>query len=178
MPHLDFAVSNSRWAVLADSKMVDQPESWTNYGYFIDFIQIRLAPKLLNFHEIRRLYLDEELSAAEIARRFDTVKSVILSILHRTGVRLGSGARPLNDPANYRAKNPPFGFKVECKKLVVSKSELRVCRAIVEMMGRKGFTISQTSRELSRKGFKNRAGRALWDNKTVKSIYEKWKDKV
>jgi transposase-like protein len=158
--------------------LVDQPESWTNYSYFIDIIQIRLAPKLLNFDEIRRLYLNEGQSAAEIARRYGTVKSVILSILHRMGVRLGSGARALNDPQNYRAKNPPYGYKVEGKKLIINKSELRVCHTIVEMIGRRSFSITKTSKELVRKNFKNRAGNALWDHKTVKTIYERWKDKI
>jgi len=94
------------------------------------------------------------------------------------GVRLGSGARVLNDPENYRAKNPPYGYKIEGKKLVINKSELRVCRAIVEMIGRRSFSTTKTSKELVRKNFKNRAGNALWDHKTVKAIYERWKDKI
>jgi len=45
------------------------------------------------------LYLEKGLTAAEIAMNYGTVKSVILSILHRMEVLLRSpGGRLLNDP--------------------------------------------------------------------------------
>lgn len=158
--------------------MVDQPEYGTNPSYYVDFIPFHVNSKLLNFDKIRNLYLNQGFSAAEIAKQNGTVKSVILGILHRMGVRLGSGGRPLNDPENYRGKNPPYGYSIKNKKLVINKTELRVCRAVVEMVGRQGINTSRTSKELVRRGFKNRAGRALWDHKTVKLIFERWKDKI
>ncbi len=154
-------------------KMVDQPEYGTNSTYYVDTIQFHFNPKLLNFEEIRTLYLENGLSAAEIAKKYGTVRSVILGILHRMGVRLGRGGRVLNDPENYLCKNPPYGYAVKNKKLVPNKAELKLCRTIVELVGRQNMNTSAASKELVRRGFKNRAGRILWDHKSVKLIYER-----
>ena len=127
--------------------LVDQPEYGTNSSYYVDFIPFYFNPKLLNFDKIRSLYLDEGLSAAEIAKQFNTVKSVILSVLHRMGIRLGSNARPLNDPKNYRNWKAPYGYVIKDKKLVINTAELRLCRIIVELVGRQNIIIIYSTKQ-------------------------------
>ena len=87
--------------------MVEQPEYGTNTCYLVDFIKITLLPKLLNFNEIRSLYLDRGFSAAQIAREYEVAKSVIVGLLNRGGIRPGRQNSRTNNPDNYRLRVPP-----------------------------------------------------------------------
>jgi hypothetical protein len=117
--------------------MVDQPEYGKNTSYLLDFIGITFAAKLLNVEEIRRLYTAEGLSTYQIARQFGVAKSVIVSRLHDIGIRPGHGLNRSNNPENYRCRVPPYGFVIKEGRLVPCRSELWICRMVVELMGRK-----------------------------------------
>jgi transposase len=159
-------------------KMVDQPEYGTNTPYLTDFIKICLSAKLLNNEEIRVLYVEEGLSAAQIARRFGVAKSLVLARLHAMGIREGVDAGRSTNPENYRCRVAPYGYSIQAGKLVPSKSELRICRAVVDLIQRSGLSANAVAKELARRGYKNRAGRAAWDHSTVRSIFGRWKDKL
>jgi len=158
--------------------LVDQPEYGTNTSYLVDFIRITLSAKLLNIDEIHDLYLKRGQSAAQIARHFGVAKSVILKRLHGLGVRVGVSPERSTNPKNYRCHMPPYGFSIKAGALTPHKAELRICRTVVELVGRQKKSATWTARELGRRGYKNRAGRTTWDHKTIQNIFKRWKDKL
>jgi hypothetical protein len=158
--------------------MVDQPEYGTNTPFFIDFLPICLSAKLVNPQEIRALYVEQGLSAAQVARRLRISKAVVLARLHGLGIRDDDKPKRYTSPENYRCPVPPFGYSVEGGKLVTSKAELRVCHAIVELIQRSGLSSTATAKELSRRKLKNRAGSSNWSHGSVLAIYRRWKDKI
>jgi len=158
--------------------LVDQTRIGKNTNYLVDFIEITFAAKLLNVEEIRRLYVEGGYSSAQIARKFGVAKSVIVSRLHDAGVKPGRGVTRSNNPENYRCRVAPFGFSIKDGRLVPNRSELRICRLVVELMGRKKWTASATAKELGSKGYKNRYGNARWDHSSVIGIFKKWNGKL
>ena len=162
--------------------MVDQPEYGTNQthyrAYLTDFIKLQLNPKHFDTLEIVRLFTENGLSAAQIATEHGVVKSVILGILHRSGVRLGTRVGRSVDPQNYRNNSPPYGYCVKKGRLMPDKAELKICRAVVELRGRQCLSTTAVARELERRGYKNRGGRTVWNPTTVLNIFNRWKDKL
>lgn len=158
--------------------MVDQPEYGANTGYLVDSINITFNVKLLNFDDIKGLFLDKGLSAAQLAKKYGVSKTVILEGLHKIGVKVGGGGERMTNPQNYRCKNPPYGFLVKDGKLVPNKREMKVCRLIVELIDRRGFSSTATARELEAKGFKTRGGSDNWDHSAVRRIFERWQGKL
>ena len=59
-------------------------------------------------------------------------------------------------------------------------AELRqfICRVVVELYGRRELSATAVAKELTRRGFKNRAGKIAWDHKTVQSIFKRWNGKL
>jgi hypothetical protein len=168
----DFAFSRS-------IKVVDQPEYGKNTCYLTDFIQITHQAKMLNSEEIRDLFVNHAQSAAQIAKKFGVAKTVILSRLHGLGVAIGTSAPGrMTNPSNYRCATRPYGFTVKDGRLVPNKSELRICRVVVELYGRQKLSATAVAKELTRRGFKNRAGRIAWEHKTVQSIFIRWNGKI
>ncbi len=157
--------------------MVDQPECSKNRPYLVDSIQLALKPKYLDFDKIQELFLKDKFSAAQIARQFDVSKSVILGILHRSGIRLGTKVGRSVDPKNYRNCSPPYGFKVWNNQLSTSRSEIKICRAIVQMRN-SGLSTAAISGELEKRGYKNRAGRTIWNSNTILNIFKRWNGKL
>ena len=157
---------------------MNQPEHGTNTSYLIDFIQICFNVKLLNFEEIRSLYLEKRLSATQIAHRYQVSKTVILDGLHKMGIRFETGTGRMTDPNNYRIRTPPYGFSIKDGKLVPHKLEMKICRLVVELIGRQGLSNSATAKELKKYGYKNRYGRTVWDHSSVRNIFKRWKDKL
>ena len=106
-------------------------------------------------------------------------KSVIVDRIGELEIKKGSlPASRYDNPKNYRRPNAPFGFSIKNSTLVPNKAEIRVCRAVVELMGRKKFSATATGKELQARGFKNRAGRTNWDHTTVISIFKRWNKKL
>lgn len=159
-------------------ELVDQPEYGTNQPYLIDFIQVNLGTKLLDNDQIKALFLSEGQSAAQIAKMFGVAKSVIFARLAASGGKLESSKGRLTNPDNYRLRNAPYGHSVSGGKLVLNKTELRVCRLVTHAIGVEGKSLSDTARELARRGFKNRSGTTCWDHSTVRNIYNRWKGKL
>lgn len=158
--------------------MVEQPEYGTNTCYLVDFIKITLLPKLLNFNEIRSLYLDRGLSAAHIASEYEVAYSVIVGLLHRGGIRPGSQNSRANNLENYRLRVAPYGYQIRAGKLVPSKSELNLCHLVVELVKCQGLSANAAAKEIGKRGYKNRSGRTTWDHSTVQSIFTRWEVKL
>lgn len=157
--------------------MVDQPECGTNTCYLIDFIKINVNSKTLNLEEIKELFVQNRLSASQIGRRFGVAKSVILKLLNEAGVRVGKVGRS-TDPKNYRNNSPPYGYMIRDGKLAPNKSEMKICRIVVELRGRRGYSTTQVVNELEKLGYKNRKGNTVWNTATVINIFERWNGKI
>ncbi len=158
-------------------KLVHQLECGTNTKYLIDFIQICLSPKLLNPAEIHRLYVEDRLTCPQIARRFGVSRITILSHLHDMGIKNQEGSRTTN-PKNYRQRVPPYGYSIRDGELVPNRTELKICRLVVELVQRERRAQTEVARDLSRRGYNNRARKSDWNSKTVFNIYKRWKDKL
>ena len=157
--------------------MVAQPEIGKNRPYLIDSIKISTTPKLIGLSEIKALYLQNGLSAAQIAEQYGVSKSFVLAVIHRLGVNTGKVGRS-TDPNNYRNNSPQYGYAVRAGKLVPNKSEMKICRMVVELRGRRGLSTNQVAKELEKRGFKNRKGRTIWNTNTILNIFERWKNKI
>lgn len=158
--------------------MVEEPEYGTNRPYLIDFLKITFNAKLLNIDEIRALYLEKGLSAAQIARQFGVAKSVILARLGNLGIRGGAGANRSTHPENYRCRVAPYGYSIQAGRLEPHKAELRICRLVVDLIRTQGLSANAAAKDLARRGLKSRSGRAHWDHSAILSIYKRWKDKL
>lgn len=158
-------------------KLVEQPEIGKNRPYLIDFIKINTIPRLIGRSEIKAFYLQNGLSAAQIAEKCGVSKSFVLAVIHKLGVNTGKVGRS-TDPVNYRNNSPPYGYSVRDGKLVPNKSEMKTCRLVVELRGRRELSTIQVAKELEKRGFKNRKGRTLWNTNTVLNIFNRWKNKI
>ena len=139
--------------------MVDLSVHGRNTPYLLDFIEIEFRKYLFKPLEVRNLYFNQGLSAAQIAEKFDVSKAVVIGWIKRLETpRLRKGRS--TNPENYRHHNPPYGFKVRGKKLVTNRAEIEICRPVVELISRQSLGIRETGRELARRGFKNRKGNA------------------
>ena len=76
-----------------------------------------------------------------------------------------------------KTRNPPIGVEVRNGRLQICKAELRIRRQVVKSI-REGATASAAARELVRSGFKNRYGKVRWSHKSVRRIFERWKDRI
>lgn len=159
-------------------KLVEQPEYGTNTSYLVDFIKIMFSAKHLNLEEIRDFYLNRGLSAAQIARHFEVAKSVILSRLHDLGIQEGRSAHRSTNPENYRLHVAPYGYAVRDGRLIPNKAEMKLCRLVVELVARRGFSANAAAKELGKRGYKNRSGHTKWDHSTIQSIFNRWKEKL
>ena len=113
-------------------KLVEEPEIGMNRPYLIDFIKINTSPKLIGTSEIKAFYLRNGLSAAQIAEKYGVSKSFVLAVIHRSGLTTSKAGRSTN-PANYRNNSPPYGYSVRDGKLVPNKSQMKICRIVVEL---------------------------------------------
>ena len=156
--------------------MVARPACRTNRSTMHDRVGFFVKPCLQRPAAFRDLYLNEGLSAAQIAHQTGCSKTFVLNRLRKQGMQNGSGRR--TDPRNYRLHDTPYGFSKNDGRLVVNKSELRVCRIIVELDASKGVSVRTIGKVLESRGIKNRKGIAVWSYGAVKRILERWRGKL
>ncbi|MCB0411440.1 MAG: hypothetical protein KDD22_02870, partial [Bdellovibrionales bacterium] len=78
----------------------------------------------------------------------------------------------------FRHHNPPYGFKVQNGKLVVNKQELKICRIVVDFMGRQKRPVREMAREFIRREIKKRRGHVKWGYLVVQQIFKRWNGKI
>ncbi len=159
------------------NKLVDQPEYGTNRPYVVDIIPFRPTVKLIKPEEIKTLYLKDRLSTAEIATRVGASKTFVISVLHKLGIRKRANSLPANASDNYRTQPAPYGYEIRSRQLQLSKKEQKICKLIVHLI-RSGQNLTQVANDLSKRGIKTRMGKLHWHHYTVKSIYDRWKDRL
>lgn len=157
---------------------MEQAEYGANPIYLYDFIQIPFRKFTLNPAEIRHLYLNESLSASQIAARLEVSKTVVIGWINRLKIGPKTSKGRMTNPKNFRHHNAPYGYRVKGGQLVLNHKELKICRAVVELIGRQNWGIRETGRELERRGFKNRHGRTKWRHFVVNQIYQRWRDRL
>lgn len=158
--------------------MVDHSEMWTNQTYLIDFIPISISLRHISKGQIRRLYVEKNLSASQIAERYGVSKTFVLSVLHKSGLTEISKVGRSTHPQNYRNNSPPYGYTVRNGHLVTYNPELKICRIVVELRGRRNLSTTQVALELEKRGFKNRKGSKVWNTNTILNIFNRWNGKI
>ena len=123
------------------------------------------------------MYLNDGLSAKQIAEAIGISKTVVLDRLHAEGIRMKTGKDRVNNPDNYRLHTAPYGWKVKDGKLAPNKAELKICRRVVTLV-RQGLSYNAVAKELTKLGLRGRSGKAHWDHSTVISIYKRWNEKL
>jgi hypothetical protein len=154
---------------------VEQSKAWKNRSKLSDSFDFNFNLKLIEPHIWRDLYQTQGLSAAQIAAHFDAPKSSVLSILHQLGLRCESNKGRSTRVDNYRAPNPPYGYKVLAGKLKIDPSEMKTCRLIVSLVRDKKLSWSATAEELNRLGVPSRKrGAAKWHRHMVRNVFKRW----
>jgi hypothetical protein len=155
--------------------MVEQLTTWKNRRKFSDSFDCYFNLKLVEPQIWRDLYETQGLSASQIAAKFKAPKQSILDALRRSGVQMRRGSGHSTRVENYRAFNPPFGFKALAGKLKMHPKEKEICRMIVYFRRDKQLSCLEIARELNRLALPTRkGGKSQWHAPTVRSIYKRW----
>ena len=157
--------------------MVDRAEYRTHTSYLTEIIQFQAFSKALNKSQIADLHTKDALSAAQIAERLGCSKTFVITTLKRLKVlRPMKGSQSV--PTNYRRAIAPYGFRLVDGKLAPERTEMKICRLIVDLIDRRGLTCVQAAQVLEGRGLKGRNGRPVWHNTTVSRIHARWKGKL
>ena len=84
----------------------------------------------------------------QIGRQLGISKQTVLNQLKRDGLRKGGYKGELADPNNYRLAFAPFGFSKKDGRLVPNKSELKICRLIVQLKNNSNFSFHEIAQSL------------------------------
>lgn len=164
------------------SLMVDRAGPRTNSPHdratYLDSIEFFQKCHWRNTANYRELYLEKGLSAAQIGEQLGIPKQTVLNQLQRDGIHLGSNKGRLANPDNYRLAFAPYGFSKKDGRLVPNKSELKVCRLVVQLKNHSNLSFHEIARELVRRRIKNRENSISWNPPTIGRIYKRWNGKL
>ena len=153
----------------------NSPPTRATYLDSIEFFQKCHWKNPTNYSD---LYLKNGLSAAQIGEQLGIPKQTVLNQLKREGIRLGTNKGRLANPENYRLAYAPFGFSKKEGRLVPNKSELKICRLVVQLRNNSKMTFYEIARELERRRIKGRTNSISWTHATVGRIYRRWNQKI
>jgi len=152
-----------------------RPERCAHRELLYDYVKFLIVRTNLDMNEVRRLYLEANLTASQIGEMFGVSKQMILSRLRRIGVRRTPDRG--RSPDNFRYTNPPFGYRVLSGRLVLDRKEMKVVRRITQLRDCEKMKWSEIHQELNRSGFRTRRG-CLWTVVAVKRVHGRWTGKV
>jgi transposase len=155
---------------------VEQVGQRTNSLLLVDFIPFSPKPYSIKPALLRELYLEKGLSCHQIATQLGISKTVIVGRLGAMGILEKKGRQ--NNPENYRCHEAPYGYRNQDGKLVPDKRELKICRLIVELRARKGWSLAKIVSELAKRGYTNRRGSTSWHHQSVTQIFNRWNGKL
>jgi IS30 family transposase len=162
--------------------MVEAAECGTNHSRpqatYLDSIEFFQKCHWKNPDNYSDLYLKKGLSAAQIGERLNIPKQTVLNQLKREGIRLGTNKGRLANPENYRLAYAPYGFAKKDGKLIPNKSELKICRLVVQLRNDSKMSFHEIARELERRRIKGRSDSVSWTHATVGRIYKRWNQKI
>ena len=158
---------------------MEQLKAWKNRSKLLDSFDFNFNLNLIEPQIWRDLHQSQGLSAAQIAAKFDAPKSKILSVLHHHGLKCDSLKGRSTRADNYRAPNPPYGYKVLAGKLKTDPVEVKTCRLIVSLVRDKKLTWSAIAAELNRLGAPTRrGGKSQWHRHIVRIVYNRWSQQL
>ena len=128
--------------------------------------------------DYRDLYISQGLSAAQIGEKLNLPKQTVLSQLRKAGIRLGTNKGRIANPENYRLAYAPYGFSKKDGRLVPNKSELKICRLVVQLRNNSKMSFHEIARELERRRIKGRTESISWTHATVGRIFKRWNGKL
>ena len=137
-------------------------------------VDLILRIQTIDPSEVRRMYLEEDFTASQIADRLGISKQAVLARVRRTGVRNAQAKG--RSSTNYRYRNPPYGLKVLNGTLVPDRREMRVVRQILRLRGN-GYGWMQIVKDLNASGILSRR-RKPWRRMGVKRVHKRWVGKV
>ena len=127
--------------------MVESPKTWKNRSKLLDSFEFTYGLKSIGPQKLLESHEKQALSVAQIAEFYGLDKDSVRKELRKLGVNTLAGLGRMTNPENYRAPNPPYGYRVEKGKLKECLKEKKVCRLIVELK-RKDFSLREIAREL------------------------------
>lgn len=142
----------------------------------IDLLEFVVIPKAVDPNLIRRFYLEQGLTASQIAERVGLSKPAVLARLHRMGVRKQQGRGRQSD--NYRfSQRIPFGKRLVDGRLVDDRTELKIARFIVELRERQAQPWKDLVQHLNNQGYRTKKG-LTWKVGTARIVYKHWQGKL
>ena len=158
----------------ASGKSYTQKEAEDLKNYLYDFIDFFHLPQKHANNQIASLYVKKKLSTRQIAQTVGVSKTTVLKQLKESNV---STNLKINSK-KYAPSTPPYGFKrTHDSQLAINKSELKICRIIVQLR-KKGLSFNGIAQELNKGKLKTRKGTLSWQRYSIKNIFERWKDKI
>lgn len=151
---------------------MDKAGCQSNRPYLFDYIEFLSSIKMLDSSVLRENYLEKGLTATQLGELYGVSKQAILARLRRVGVMRTKGRG--RSSANYRYKNPPYGYKITKGRLVISKNELRVVSKILRTKDENELSWEAVARRLNDDGLRTRNG-YLWSRAGIKRIYSRWR---
>ncbi|MGZ3745183.1 MAG: hypothetical protein ACXWRE_01345 [Pseudobdellovibrionaceae bacterium] len=152
--------------------------SFPHRSTYLDSIEFFQKCHWKNTANYTDLYLQKGLSAAQIGEQLGIPKQTVLNQLKRESIRLGSNKGRLANPENYRLAYAPYGFSKKNGRLVANKSELKICRMVVQLRNQSSMSFHEISQELVRRRIKNRDDSISWNHTTTGRIYKRWNGKL
>lgn len=153
---------------------LDKPGCWTNRPYLIDFIDYPIAAKRIDPLLLKRLYLEEGLTASQIAEQIGASKQMVLVRLRRAGINKTPDSGRRSD--NYRFR-PPFEQRCVKGRLMTHKAEMKLVRLILHLCGNEGKNRATVARTLNRSGYCFRNGMP-WTSLRVRRVFYRWNGKI
>lgn len=157
-------------------RMVHRAGYCANTSKVSDFIDNIVIPKNAKSETIRDLYLDQGLTALQIAHQIGLSKTVVLRRLHALGIRQET-VKQMELEKPRPVSRASYGYRIVSGKLVPDRYELKVVRIIVELRSRQGLSWSKLVKHLNSEKIKARGG-GVWHITSVRMVFERWKDKI
>lgn len=141
--------------------------------YLSDFVTYLHSPRQIP-SQVFAAFSQKGLTASQIGALTGFSKQAVLARLRKEGIRRmpGHGRRP----DNYRYPNPPFGFRLAEGRLIVSRSEMKTVRLIVNLRN-KSLGWEAIAAHLNQSQLPSRTGKN-WDRARVRRVFRRWNKKI
>ncbi len=158
--------------------MVGEPDQRANPPILIDTLdfRIKLYKPSNRGNPLVDLYTKGGFSIDALAKKFNCSKATVLEQLKKAG--LSDLKKNGQNPTSYRNYQPPFGYSVKDRVLILNKQEVLICRVIVQERNMQKKSFNEITKILIGGGYKNRFGKIAWSITTVQRIYKRWNGKI
>ncbi len=125
---------------------------------------------------IRDLYLNQGLTAAQIALQIGISKTVVLRKLHALGIRRETVKQmELDQPRP--VGRAPLGQRIVAGKLTPDRKELKIVRLVVELRSRQNLPWKEVVKRLNSDNLRTKSG-LRWKEGAAKMVFQRWNSKI